>query len=182
MTKQSRLVNYTLSMGLIILILLFLIALVQISRYVLEDTSPVVGHVTSTRDLLSNIEAVEKNVEESRILDNVNFNNLRCTDHLEADIKRIDTYNMPDGTGIVTYILKDRVQRFNDTYYLEVNSLDDLKIGEHIVFRRSKFNEGVIYDIEEETIKVVNFDTKNSYEISIKDVIGKVVVRLGRND
>ena len=178
MVKSDRLVNYTLSMGLIILILLFLIAIVQISRYVLEDSNPVMGHVASTRDLLSNIEAVEKNV----VTDNANFNNLRCADHLENDITRIDTYNMPDGTGIVTYVFDSRVQRFNDTYYLEVSGIDDIRVGEHIVFRKNDFNQGVIYAIENDVIKVVNFETKNSFELSINDVIGKVIVRLDGND
>lgn len=181
MSKQDKLITYILSLGFIILILFFLIIIIQISRFVLEDTNTIGEHVVSTKNLLENIEEVQKSVkksEESKILNNINIEQIKCNNYNDK-INDIYYVNMQNNRSIISLVLTKPINKLNNTYYIEVEKFNNLEIGDNLLIKdENEYYDAQIFNFkEDDIIEVINFEKSRKLEITFENIIGKILAR-----
>ena len=180
MKVKERLLNYAFSLGFVVIILLFLISIVLISRFVLEDASPIGEHVNTTRTLLDDIEEVERSVEiskELRSYDNFNIEQLKCN-HYEQEVSDISYLNIHDNKSIISLVFDSPINVINNSYYIKVNDANRLDVGDNIIIQKNgNIYYGQIFNINDEGFKVINFENKGKMDIQFENILGKIIVR-----
>lgn len=184
MKSKDRLLSYTLSVGFVVLILIFLILLITISRFVFEGTNTITDHVTETKTILDNIQEVERSVDstDSAKIDTIKLDVLE--NNYEKDIQDVSYMNIKDKTSIISLAFNSTIG-VTDTgiYYLKLENISGLEQGEKIVFKSdSQIRTGYVFTVKDDysLINIVNFDQKERLDINYSDVIGKVVLEYGK--
>ncbi len=174
MGQNEKLFNYMLSAAFILLIVIFLALMIQISRYVLRDDTILQEHVINTRDMLENIESIDKN---SEIKHTINQELSKKTLNIEKHIKEISYLNVNKDKSILTLILNSKINNIDCTYYLEINNFHELNTNNIVLYtNKENINKGVIFVIENEnTIKLYNLETSEIEVTSFENIIGKVI-------
>lgn len=137
MKKNVRIINYLLSIGLILLVMVFIISLMTISRFVLSDVTPVGIHVLNTKNLLQDINDVEKAASISSNLtsklkgDSFNFIGFNVTD--------IAYVNVNKNKSIVTMFFDREIGNIGNVYYVKIKNPDIIQKGEILIYE----NEGI---------------------------------------
>lgn len=168
--NNEKLVNYFLTVGFVIILLIILVSLLMISRFVLSEDSNLQRHVLSTKTLLEDIEEVEKN---TRINETQESNNEEILIKEEVfsnfDILDYDFRKIGDKTVFVLH-LNNTISQTNDYIILNITNINQSHINSKIIYENAKTavitqikedNEIEIYDINQEELKLIKKENIN---------------------
>jgi hypothetical protein len=177
MKKNTNLFNYTLSIGFILLVMIFLISLVGISRSVLSDSETIRDHVQTTQDLLEDITEVELTVEENEKINGFNLGKNNIINY-KQNILDISYININENKSIITLILDSELKEYNNVYYLKYKNLYEINKTDQIIYSLdNQIFFGKVLEIELNILKVLNFETKEIDKITFDKVLGKIIVK-----
>lgn len=134
MQPKDTISNYFLTLGFVLLIILGVVALMFVSRFALEDVSPLGGHVIETKNLLQDASEVKKSALEQTVGNTTVLPETSV--QLRENIKIIDAsyYNVNEHKGIMTFIVNGSVFRNDDKYYVGLKQSDELQKGDEVVY------------------------------------------------
>lgn len=176
MKKSQRYLNYALSIGFTMLVFLFLVLLVLISRVVLSDFSPISEHVMNTKNLLENIEEVEKVTQNNYSLESYELERLN-KENSYFNVKVLDIHhrNLND-KSVLTVFFKYPIYNFNNRYYFQIENISEMKIDDLVIYENNK--TGRVINIYENKIIIIDIDEKKIKEIDKNTILGKVFMIL----
>lgn len=181
--ENSPILNYLLSMGFIMFLIVIFVLMLLISRFVLSDVNPIGEHVKQTKDLLKDIDEVQKvaemqinnqNVTAGQMFENSIHYHLN---EISADITDMSYTNVHENKSIITLFFDRRIYVLdNYTYYVEIKNIEDLHKKGIIVFENDGINQTgeFISYLDKENIVVVNTGNDELLKISLGNVLGVV--------
>ena len=167
MVKKERMLNYFLTLFFIFLGILFLFLLVGISRFVLADSEVISTYVTSTKDLLEDVEDISNNVLVEKTNDDILFDFNSTLNYNDASY-----LNIKDNKSLITFSFNGSISKVNEFYVLsnENYSTKDL------VYLTSYKSSGVILDFEgDELVEIFLIDEKRMVSTQKEDILGLVL-------
>lgn len=175
MKKKDKLLNYTLSVGFILLIVIFLTSIISISRYVLSDGNAIQEHVVTTKNLLEDIERVEKSVEtqENTEIQTITTSKNKKIANYEKNIKQISYLNINENKSILTFTLNKEIKELNNINYIEYENQSFIEKNDVILYNVKE--KGVILTNNQEELKVFNFESSETEEIEFGNILGKII-------
>jgi len=183
MKNKDKLLNYTLSVGFILLIVIFITSIILISRYVLADENALQQHVVSTKNLLDDIEKVEKTFENAEIIEvsSTNFNQ-KNTINYQKNIIEHSYLNIKENTSIISFKLNKEIKEINNILYLEYENLNEINEDEMILYNMNQ--KGIILELENNEnsinktnyIIVFNFEKQDTEKINFENILGKIIL------
>jgi len=179
MTKtKENFLNYILSMGFIILIIIFLSSIVFISRYVLSNSDNVIeNHVKITQIFLDDIKEVESitksdNLSLNSNIENIDFFKVNYNDFI---VSKPHIINLKDNTSIFTFYINGEIGNVDNTYYKKIKNLSVIDKKDIILYEESRV--GIVLEVKHEEVKVLN-EKNNIVEVTSFDkILGKVFFR-----
>lgn len=178
MKNDRKIFNYILSIGFILLIVLFLISLIGISRSVLSGSLIVKEHVHNTQNLLQDISEVEKSVEENTKTEDtaqITSENIK-TSNFKNNILDASYTNINENKSVITFILNSEISQENNTYYLKYKNQTEIEKNDIILYYdKDEFKTGKITTIAEQSLKVININTMHMEEITTTNILGKII-------
>lgn len=182
--KNSPILNYLLSMGFIVFLIVILVLMLVISRFVLSDVNPIGEHVKQTSDLLKGVDEVQKVVEkqidenQNATLDKIiNRKTQFDLNEISAEITDLNYYNVNENKSIITLFFDRKIHDINKTiYYVEIKNIEDLVKNEVLVYEEDgKIKTGnFISYLEKDNIVVIDIGDQNLIKKSIGDILGIV--------
>lgn len=138
MVKRKKVVNYILTLGFIFLLISFLSSLILISRIVLSDAD-LQEHVVETKEILQEIEEIEKKTkafENNTIRKTFNLNSTYVNSRLleQLLLERYFT-NTQKNTSILSFYLNSSIITKENNTYILTTSVEE---GEYIITNSSK--------------------------------------------
>lgn len=175
MKKNVMLLNYVLSIGLIILVVIFLVSLITISRFVLSDVTPLGAHVINTKSLLEGINEVERTALLTNSTDSSQHNYLQLND-IGFQVTDISYLNVNKNKSIVTMFFDSPIGSINDqVYYVEVKTVDSLIKNELLIFEDVNTRFGKFVSVNDDgDLVVVNVETQKVDEINPSKLVGRI--------
>lgn len=175
-------VNYLLTISLVLLVIIFVVTLMSISRFVLSDFNPIGEHVMQTQNLLNEVGDVQEAVNSSKIvLNNDAYLSLSYKGFQATEIAYI---NVNSTRSIVTMFFNTEVGSINEEiYYFRINDSSNLNTGEILVFENDgvRLGEFVSLNDEGEVLIIDSYDQK-VLEVPINSVFGRVFYTGNKND
>lgn len=180
MKNNQKLFNYALSIGFIVLIVVFIFSLVVISRAVLSDTNPIRDYVENTRSLLDDVSDVEVQIDDvegvqidDRDLLRLKFNNY------QENILEVADLNINENKSILTVVLNSKIGVRNNVYYLIVKNSSELNKGYEVVYEDigGNLEFGKVFSVSGNDLKILNVDSKEILTINVNDILGKVLLK-----
>jgi hypothetical protein len=174
------LLNYTLTVGFIFIIVIFISLLILISRYVLIDTS-VQNHVELTKNILDNINEVEKNLNQTNNTQTINLEDFN-PDYKVINLsqKFIDGwsyFNSKENSSYFTFKFNKPIYNISDYFYILDFNFSSYKKGDPILFmysQRPTFGYFISFE-NNMKIYVYNPKIKSVIVINNRRFIGRVI-------
>ncbi len=160
--------NYFLSVVFILFLVMVLVLMSLISRIVLSDINPIGEHVKQTKDLLKDIDEVQK-VAEKQIIDNQNETiigsdkiSVLNLNNIGAKVTDLNHRNINENKSIITFFFDKQIFVFDNSYYFEIESADKLnKYDEIIFYDGSELQRGIYYsEMKDNDELLINFEDK----------------------
>lgn len=176
MKKKDKLFNYTLSVAFILLIVIFLTSIISISRYVLSDGNAIQEHVVTTKNLLEDIERVEKSVEtqentEIKTVTSVSRN--KKISNYDNNIIQTNYLNVNENKSILTFTLNKEIIELNGIYFTNYANKNEIEKSDIILYNVKE--QGSVLTKNDEKIKVFNFETSETEDIEFGNILGKII-------
>ena len=189
--NKEDLFNYVLTIAFVLLILIFLVFIVQISRYVFSDVGQIKDHVVLTHDLLEDIGDVEvavlskdSNLDLANDLDNVNNNiNLSLINFVsfQKDLTGAAYINMNENKAVLSLVFSSEVSQIDGIYYLKIKNLSSIDKGDKILYKinelKSVFGVARVFVVHDNSLEVFDIQTKELISIDADKLLGKVILR-----
>lgn len=181
MKTDDKLFNYMLSIGFIVFIVFILGSLIFVSRYILSDENALGGYVTSTQNLLEDVNSVEVPIDEIDSFANLEQRNIERFkfNSFEDSINDFSILNINEDKGIISFVFDSKVEQFEDIYYIVLKDETRLEEGFDIIYitKTNSLSYGRVFSIEDGKFKVFNSDTKEVEEIIRKNILGKILFK-----
>lgn len=170
--KKEQYFNYLGSLVFVSLILLFLFSLVFISRFALDDTGVLQDYVQSTKTLLDDIDEVQKEVESFN--SNISRVDLKNIEIFDSSYGVIDSsyLNIKNTGAFFTLKFDHPIIEFNNYYLLDVDDNFTYFKGQRIIYGG---NEGIIVEINDNTLEIYDLDTARINPVTKEGVLGVVI-------
>ena len=165
-----------LSMGFIFIIILFLTSIIIISRYVLSDENALQKHVVTTRNLLDDIEKVEKQVniqEDINIQENIDYLNDYETINFKNKVSEYSYLNIGGNNSIISFKLNKKIYKIDNVLYIKYINPQEIEEGDIIAFNLE--DKGIIIDSSDDMISVFNIKTQDVQTVSYGNILGKII-------
>lgn len=175
--KSQKYLSYLLSIGFTMLIFLFLVVLVLISRVVLSDVSPVSEHVINTKNLLENIEEVEKvaHINSSASMEDFNQEDIerlyKKNSYINEYVLDANHKNLKD-KSIFTVFFKEQIEKVNNAYYFKLENASTLNKDDLIIYDNDKI--GRVIGVGDKITSVIDVENKRIIEINNLLINGRV--------
>lgn len=137
MKQDERYLNYLFTLGFILLIVIFIVSIVLISRVVLSEKTTIGEHVKNTQLLLEDISQVEKNYNNTFTQSPNRFLKLELSD---LNVTDISYYTINENKSILTLILDSPIDKINNIYFIKIKDFNKVKNNEILVYN---FNENI---------------------------------------
>lgn len=137
MKQDERYLNYLFTLGFILLIVIFIVSIVLISRVVLSEETTIGEHVKSTQLLLEDINQVEKSHNDTLAQSANNFLRLDLSD---LNVTGISHYTINENKSILTLMLDSPIDKIDNTYFVKIKDFSKIKNNEVLVYN---FNEEI---------------------------------------
>jgi hypothetical protein len=170
-----------LSIAFIVFIVFILGSLIFVSRYVLSEENSLGGYVTSTQDLLDDVNEVEVPIDEvdtltsleQRNIDRFKFNSF------EDSITDFSILNVDEDKGIISFVFDSKIEQFENIYYIVLKDEIRLEEGFDIIYitETSSVSYGRVFSIEDGKYKVFNSDSKEVTYVVRSDILGKILFK-----
>lgn len=179
---SEKIFNYMLTIGFVLLLVIFMVSLIGISRFVLADTSNFRQHVIDTSNLLQDIDEVERN---TRLLENESQNLI--DENLISFKLSQKSYNIVDysfaelneNKSVLVLHIDSEIFENNNHIGIIPNSLENLSVHDVIMYNGSKV--GSIVKINENTFEIFDFDGENIVSIFKEEVEGLILFKDEKN-
>jgi len=180
MKNKDKLLNYTLSVGFILIIVLFLTSIILISRYVLADENAFQQHVVTTKNLLDDIEKVEKSVENAEEVEfsQVSSIDKKKTHNYENNIVEHSYLNIKNDTSIISFKLNKNIKEVNNVLYLEYKNSSEIEANEIILYNLNQ--KGIVLS-KNESVTIFNIQKQDTEKIKFENILGKIVLDSTQN-
>ena len=185
---KDNLFSYVLTVGFVLLILVFLVFVVQISRFVLSDAIVIQEHVANTKGLLEDITEVEKfarvnNVDEKMVvLDNKDLNTTFFSfTNFERDIDSAAFVNMNENKGVLSIIFNSSIGVDKGIYYLNVDNLNDISKDDMVLYRVDNgldLRVARVFLVKDDVVSLFDVEESKSYKVGIDAIVGKIILRV----
>lgn len=178
--NQENVIRYLLTIGFTLFIFIILFLFLIVSRLVLSDTTPFGEHVIITKNLLQDIEKVEKAASQDTILEqNYTYkqnNAFMKFNYVYVNITDISYRNFNENRSVITLILDKQIySTYNGVYYFKLENLTSLEKGEIIVYNSIEPKIGEFLEYDGENIAVfANIESKNIEKIETNEIMGRV--------
>lgn len=175
MKKNMKLINYFLSIGLTLLVVIFLISIITISRFVFSDVTPIGEHVINTKILLDDVNEVQKSKEEGVNVSLTADDFLRVS-HLSLNITDFAYINVNEDKSIVTMFIDSEIGNIeNTTYYVKIKDYGTLQRGEPVVYVGDWYRTAEFLSIRGTNAIVIDYEDDALVEIKVDDLVGRVL-------
>ena len=177
---QEKVIRYLLTIGFTLFIFIILFIFLIVSRLVLSDTTPFGEHVITTKNLLEDIEKVEKAASQDSLNQNYSYkqnNAFMKFNYIYVNISDISYKNFNENRSIITLILDKEILSTNTgLYYFKIENVSTLEKGEIIIYDRAYLKIGEFLEFEEEGKIAVfaNSETKSVEKIETSEIVGRV--------
>ncbi len=177
---QEKVIRYLLTIGFTLFIFIILFIFLIVSRLVLSDTTPFGEHVITTKNLLDDIEKVEKAASQDSLNQNYTYkqnNAFMKFNYIYVNISDISYKNFNENRSIITLILDKEILSTNTgLYYFKIENVSTLEKGEIIIYDRAYLKIGEFLEFEEEGKIAVfaNSETKSVEKIETSEIVGRV--------
>jgi hypothetical protein len=179
MEKKDTLFNYVLSLGFILFLFLFLISLVMLSRFVLSDNnSNIQTVVSSTQDLLEEVETVTKNAEKNTNLESLSYVPFDVSLKKLGVIDSVYLNINSRGISYVTLTINSTIEEYKG--YGIIKNEELLSKGTHIIYQED--NTGIILSNNDDSFKVFDDEKLEVVEITKEDIIGIIILKLDKDE
>ena len=179
MPQKKRLLNYFLSMAVILLVVVFLLSLVSISRYVMDDSALLSSHVNDTKNLLENVDEVSKAAErqerDNRTLITKEGAFLRLQ-YKGFNVTDVAYKNVHENKSIFTVIMDESIEERDGIYYVGISNYSRMAKGDVVAYEEDgEVVIGEYVDIEEGRFIFREVGTTNLVEIQRSRLLGYVI-------
>ena len=163
---SRRITNYFLTICFILLIIVFIISLIAMSKLVLTQIEPIQKHVADTRNLLEDIHEVEKATTNKTNLEDISKfgkKNYFEFNYKGFNVTSLSFNNVNKNKSIVTFFINKPIGESEGIYYIAIDNLDELANGDTIVYlsdlgtqtgRFISFQEGKLLVEESENTQI----------------------------
>jgi hypothetical protein len=174
--------NYFLSIVFILFLVMVLVLMSLISRIVLSDVNPIGEHVKQTKDLLKDIDEVqkvaEKQIEEKQneTIIRTDIESLSNLNSLEAQVIDINHRNVNENKSIITVFFDKEIFIIGGSYYFEIDSAKELNRYDEIIFsdEEAELQKGIfVSKLEENDLILISYNEK-SIRINENDLRGSI--------
>lgn len=173
--SNEKFFNYLLTIGFILILVIFSVSLIGISRMVLSDESNFQQHVITTTTLLQDIEEVEKTTRNQENQTQVLIEEELIKEKLEQNSFNITDYsftNLEDKTVLVLY-LDSKIFQIDKYIIVEITSVDNLSVNDKIIYFSDEV--GSVVDIEKDYIRIYSFERKIIEEVPKNEIRGLIL-------
>ncbi len=189
--RKENYLNYLLTLGFILTIILFLVSITTISRFVFSNSNSIGQHVIDTKNLLENIDEVQNsNLTNNKFISsnpNYGIDNKIIIEN--KNIIDYSYYNINENKSIISIRLNSNITKKGNIYYIKLNESSKIKNKENIVFLNpkildefglKKISVGKIISIENQTDNtryiILNIDNEEIVKIDNESlIIGKLL-------
>lgn len=179
MKKNVMVINYLMYIGLILLVIVFLILLVSISRFVLSDYNPIGAHVMNTKNLLEDINEVEKvaiSTQNVTLISETGEDFFRLN-YDGFNIRDVSYININENKSIVSMYFTSEIADINDEiYYIKIKDIDNFEKGDIVLYNSiEEPRVGEFLSVDEQgKIIIVNQNTEKLEEASEEGILGRI--------
>ncbi len=151
---NENIFNYTLSIGFVFLIVVFLISLIGITKYSLSNENPVKEHVTSTKSLIDDINEVEKSVvkkeDESKTEEVKTEPGDFFITNFDDEIADLSYLNMiKQQKGLVTFVFNSSIGVYENIYYVSLSDKYSIDKKDIIIYHVDDLVKvGKVFDVQ----------------------------------
>lgn len=177
---QEKVIRYLLTIGFTLFIFIILFIFLIVSRLVLSDTTPFGEHVITTKNLLEDIEKVEKAASQDSLNQNYTYkqnNAFMKFNYIYTNITDVSYKNFNENKSVITLMLDKEILTTNTgLYYFKIENVSTLEKGEIIIYDRAYLKIGEFLEFENEGKIAVfaNSETKSVEKIETGEIIGRV--------
>ena len=171
--KKKFLVNYLGSISFVLIILLFLVSIVLISRFALSEGGSFGDYVASTKDLLENIDEVEKevvNIEKN--VTRVPLSNINVFNGANYGVNGTSFLNLENGNSFFTLKFDYQIIDTQKYYLLNTTNGFQFKKGQKIIFENG---EGIFLNDYGNAVEIYDLENSKITNIDRKKVLGVVI-------
>lgn len=182
LNSNEKLNNYFLNIGFVLLLVIFLVSLIGISRVVLSDNSNFQQHVISTSSLLQDIEEVEKN---TKLLENQTqklINRNLITYKLESnsfDITDFSFKKINENKSLLVIHTKEEIFQIDNFIGIKPNNLSNLQVNDVVIYFENQI--GAIIEFKEEKVEIFNFEKEIIESIQKEEILGLILFENEKN-
>lgn len=177
---QKNITNYFLTICFILLIVVFVISLIAMSKLVLTGIDPIQRHVADTQTLLDDIQEVEK-VTTDKLNTTFDASFLDESEYFEFNYKGfgvtdISYRNVNQNKSIVTFFFDKSIGEIEGYYYVIVQNLSSLAQGDQLIYLSPEGTETGKYISHEEDGTIILGKTTSSQlrQVPKEWLLGKV--------
>ncbi len=180
MKNDHKLFNYTLSIGFILLIVVFIVVMIVMSRYVLSETNSISNYVFEAQTLLEDVNEVEVSTKDSNLvgvqIDDKDLLRLKFNNYQE-NILDVSSINIKDNKSIISIVLDSKIETIDNIYYLKIDNLSDISKGYELVYVNEESLEfGKVFSVNMNKVRVLNVESKELVDLEFVDILGKVIL------
>lgn len=174
MVKEDKYLNYLFTLGFILLIVIFIVSIILISRVVLSEDTQLGEHVKSTKTLLEDIIQVD-DIKNQTYLEKSDIFKL---DFSELNVTDIAFRNVNENKSILTVFLTSEIVKENEIYYIKIKDINSLQNNNLIAYK----SDGNIYigkfrGIEDEEHVFIESELNLAGKIENSQILGLVIYK-----
>lgn len=180
---NSPFLNYVLTIGFVAFLIVLLATIVVISRFVLSDVNPLGQHVQNTKDLLNDVNEVQKAAEQkienqtkttpaAIVIQEVKTPEFNT---IGAKVTGIHHMNVNENKSILTIFFDHDIYIQNGIYYFKIKDLSELHNRELVLYRENTdLKTGQFMAVNQDGDIIIQDDKENSVKINEMDLLGKI--------
>lgn len=170
--KDEGYLNYLLTLGFILLIVIFIVSIVLISRIVFTDSTSIGEHVINTKDLLEDISDVKQPSNNT-----LNIEDLNIVKYNDLEISDISFHNINENKSVLTVFLNNEIETNEGYYYMKIKNIENLKKGANLVYYNTNgdfIDCAFFVDFNKENL-ILTKDDEKIIDIEKDKILGKFI-------
>jgi predicted PurR-regulated permease PerM len=175
---NEKLINYTLTIGFIFLIVFFISSIILISRFVFVGTS-IGEHVQITKELIGNINKIEKETNNSEnLLQELNNNNFFNLNPSNSNIISYSYLNTNNNQSFITIKFNSSIKKIDKYLYIPIINISYLEKNTIIIYFNSideKHEIGKFISYENNEIYIFDIENNDFLKIDPESIKGEII-------
>lgn len=174
MKKKEYFVNYILTICFILLVVLFLISMIGISRVTLNESPQVRDHVGNAKELLDQIENNHNEIDSLSQTGIGSFGNGIYSPSFS--IEDVSHLNIREDRAFITFRIDSQIKQEKNIYYVEIKDFKELSQGDLILLSdQETFEKAEFLSLEEDHILAYDKQNNKIEQIDFENIKGVIV-------